>query len=74
MSLINDRGEIDERELERIRLLFLSAATKEEFEEVFLATLNGLFECLIELAKRRHASGDNERLGRACKVLLIKGD
>ena len=74
MSLfLNDRGEPDERKIERMKLLALSA-TKEELEQMSQELLDRQLEGLIKLAKHYHGRKDDERLGRAIDALLTEPD
>jgi hypothetical protein len=72
MSLfLNDRGELDKRKIERMKLLALSA-TKEELEQMSQELLDRQLEGLIKLAKHYHGRKDDERLRRAIEALLTE--
>jgi hypothetical protein len=71
VSLFNERGEFDPREIERIKLLACSG-TKEELEQTLQEALDGKLGCLMKLAKHYHSLKDHDRLHRAIDALLTE--
>ena len=64
---------MDDCEIERLRLLVLSA-TNDELEEYLQASFDGQLGCLIKLARHYYSRGDDERLSRAIEALLTEPD
>jgi len=62
---------MDDREIERMRLLALSATT-EELEQYLQEILDDQLRALIKLAKHYHGLQDDDRLSRAIDALLAE--